>query len=111
MTLFSIAHAAPVAAGATPQAGSMNSSLLMLLIFGAFIYFILWRPQSKRQKQHRDLISNLKTDDEVMTAGGFVGRLTKVEELFFDLQIAENVIIKIQRNAISGLLPKGTVKF
>jgi preprotein translocase subunit YajC len=109
MTLFSMATAAPV--GGAAQGNPMGSSLLMLLIFGAFIYFLLWRPQSKRQKQHRDLVSNLKKEDEIMTSGGIAGKISRVEDVFIEVQIADNVNIKVQKNAISGFLPKGTLKF
>lgn len=110
MTLFTVAHAAPAIGGAAPKS-PMGSSLLMLLIFGAFIYFLLWRPQSKRQKQHRNMVAQLKNHDEILTNGGLTGKVIKIEDAFLNLEIAENVTIKIQKNAIAGILPKGTLKF
>lgn len=111
MSLFSgFTSTAPAAAGTASQANPMGSSLIMILIFGVFIYFLLWRPQSKRQKQHRDLLANLKKDDEVLTTGGIAGKIAKMEDIFIHLQIAENVTVKIQKNAIAAVLPNGTLK-
>lgn len=101
--------AATGAPAGLPHQGS-QIMLVWLVVFAAFIYFFMWRPQAKRAKQHRDLITSLKQGDEVITNGGFMGKITKVDETFLVLQLAENTEVKLQRNAISGVLPKGTIK-
>lgn len=78
----------------------------MLLIF----YFFLWRPQSKRAKEHKQLIENLSKGDEVVLSGGLLGKITKVNEQYAVLEIAPNVEIKVQKTAIASTLPKGTLK-
>jgi preprotein translocase subunit YajC len=82
--------------------------LPMLIIFGAF-YFLLIRPQQKRQKAHTALISELQTGDEVLTAGGILGKVTSVTDLYATVNIADNVEIKIQKSTVSQVVPKGTM--
>ena len=90
------------------QQGDPFSFLLpMIIIFGAF-YFLLIRPQQKKQKAHAQLVSELKIGDEVMTAGGILGRITGVSEHYAIVHIAENTEIKIQKASISQVVPKGT---
>jgi len=90
--------------------GSIGGMLLpMLVIFGAF-YFLLIRPQQKRQKEHNALVSNLSTGDEVVTAGGIFGTITGVSEHFVMLKIAENVEIKIQKSTVTQVVPKGSIE-
>ena len=108
MWLIDSAMAAP-AAGATAQGGGL-SSLVPLLILLAVGYFFLLRPQLKRQKDQRNLIASVAIGDEVITSGGIVGKVIKVEDQFFNLQIAENTVVRIQRQAVSTVLPKGTMK-
>ena len=105
-SLFSYADGAPV----SPEG---PSAIMQLLFFGGFIlifYFLMWRPQSKRAKEHKNLVTSLSKGDEVITNGGIVGKITKVTEDFIAIEIAENVEIKIQKVAISSALPKGTLK-
>ncbi len=102
--LISSAHAQ--AAGG--QQSPMSFFLMMALLFVAF-YFLLIRPQQKRQKQHQQLVADLSTGDEIMTSGGIVGRITSLSEQFVVVEIAENVNVKVQRQTISAVLPKGTV--
>ena len=90
--------------------GSAMSSILMLVAFFAIFYFLLIRPQMKRNKEQRKMISELGKGDEVMTNGGIVGKIVKVGENYTELEIAENVVIKVQKSAVSGVLPKGAVK-
>jgi len=100
-------------AAANASAGSQNpmfSSLLMLVLFGLFIYLLMWRPQSKRMKQHRNMISSLKQDDEIVTSGGLLGRITEIDDNFIHLRIAEDIEVVLQKSAISMVLPKGTIK-
>jgi len=91
------------------QGGSLTSMLLpMAVIFGAF-YFLLIRPQQKRQKAHNELVGALATGDEVLTAGGILGKVTAVSDHYATVQIADNVEIKIQKTTVSQVVPKGTV--
>lgn len=94
-------------AQAAPQGSPFGFLLPMLIIFGAF-YFLLIRPQQKKQKAHADLVSALSVGDEVLTAGGILGKITGVSEHYVIVQIAENAEIKMQRASISQVVPKGT---
>ena len=80
----------------------------MLLIFGAF-WFLLIRPQQKKQKAHQELVNNVEVGDEVMTAGGILGKITGVSEHYAVLAIADDTEIKIQKGSISQVVPKGTL--
>jgi preprotein translocase subunit YajC len=84
--------------------------LLLLVGFVGIFYFLLWRPQSKRRKEHQQLMSGLAKGDEIITAGGVVGRVTKVEDDFVKVQVADNVELRIQKSAVGATLPKGTLK-
>jgi preprotein translocase subunit YajC len=83
---------------------------LPLIVIFAIFYFLMIRPQNKRQKEHRELVAALASGDEVVTAGGVLGKVTAVGEQFLDIEIAPNVSIKVQRHTISAVMPKGTVK-
>jgi preprotein translocase subunit YajC len=98
----------PAYAQAAPQGDPFSFLLPMLVIFGAF-YFLLIRPQQKRQKAHTALVASLSTGDEVLTAGGILGKVTAVSELYATLKIADNVEIKIQKSTVSAVVPKGTI--
>lgn len=89
--------------------GSALSSILMLVAFFAIVYFLLMRPQMKRNKEQRRMLSEIAKGDEVITTGGIVGKIIKIGENYTELQIAENTIVKIQKNAISTALPKGAI--
>lgn len=91
-----------------PQADPFGFLLPMLIIFGAF-YFLLIRPQQKRQKAHTALVSALKTGDEVLTAGGILGQVTNVTDHYATLKIADDVEIKVQKSTVSAVVPKGTI--
>jgi len=97
---------------AAPAASTpgMMSFLPMLVILILFMYFMVIRPQTKRAKEHRNLLSNLKKGDEVITAGGILGRIEELGDDFIVLNIAEKVDIKVQKGSVSGFVPKGTVK-
>jgi preprotein translocase subunit YajC len=101
--LISPAHAQDAA-----QADPFGFFVPMIVIFVAF-YFLLIRPQQKRQKAHAALISALSTGDEVLTAGGVLGRVTAVSEHYATLEIADNVEIKVQKSTVSAVVPKGTI--
>jgi len=91
------------------SAGGLMSFLPLIVIFAVF-YFMLIRPQMKRSKEHRQLVSQLGKGDEVVTNGGLLGRITDVTESFVTLEIADNVQIKLQRQAVTNVMPKGTIK-
>ena len=82
--------------------------LPMIVIFVAF-YYLLIRPQQKKQKAHTELIGALATGDEVLTAGGILGMVTAVTDHYATLKIADNVEIKIQKSTVSAIVPKGTI--
>lgn len=97
------------AQGAAPASDPWLSMLPLVIIFVVF-YFLLIRPQQKRQKEHRDLIGKLAAGDEVVTAGGVLGKITEVSESFVHVEVADGVQIKVQRQTIGSVLPKGTMK-
>ena len=102
---FFISNAYAQAAG---QQGSPFGMLwMMLILFGAF-WFLLIRPQQKKQKAHQELVANISVGDEIMTAGGILGRVTGVSEHYAIVHIADNTEIKIQKGSISAVVPKGT---
>ena len=106
---FFISDAAAAAAPATQQTDPMTS----LIFFGGMIlifYFILIRPQSKRAKEHRELVAQLSKGDEVVTNGGILGKITDVSEQYITVEIAETVQIKFQRQSVATVLPKGSLK-
>ena len=93
--------------------GQQTSAVFNIIFFGGFaliFYFLIWRPQSKRSKELRDLLGSLNKGDEVMTNGGILGKLSKVDDNYIVLQIHENVEIKMQKSAVTAVLPKGTLK-
>lgn len=94
--------------GAPQQSVAFN----LLFIGGMFVlfYLILWRPQSKRAKEHRQLVSELAKGDEVLTSGGLLGKVTKVSDDYVTLQVADNVELCIQKASVAAALPKGTIK-
>jgi preprotein translocase subunit YajC len=91
------------------QPDPLMSFLPLVLIFVVF-YFLLIRPQTKRAKEHKKMVEGLAKGDEVVTSGGLLGRITQVGENFVQLKVAEGVEVKIQKQAVSTLMPKGTVK-
>ncbi|MEO6079969.1 MAG: preprotein translocase subunit YajC [Steroidobacteraceae bacterium] len=104
--LISDAYAqAPAAATASPY----QMPILMVLMLGA-MYFLLIRPQQKRAKEHTNMLSKLAAGDEVVTAGGILGRISDVSDGFVTVEIAEGVRIKVQKSQVSQLVPKGTYK-
>jgi len=107
--LLSMLFATTAFAEASATQGSGLSSILMLVAFFAIVYFLLMRPQMKRNKEQRKMLSEIAKGDEVITTGGIVGKIVKVGENYTEIQIAENTVIKIQKNAISTALPKGAI--
>ena len=105
-----ISNAYAQAAGAAPAGGSSLMQLLPLVLMFVVLYFIMTRPQMKKQKEHRAMIDALAKGDEVVTAGGLLGRVTSLSEGNVGLQIASGVEVQLQRSAIVQVLPKGTLK-
>jgi preprotein translocase subunit YajC len=103
-TTFVLAQAAPGAAN-----GGLSMLIMMIVLFG-LMYFMMIRPQMKRQKEHRQMVSSLAKGDEVVTNGGIAGRVEDVGETFITVEIAPNVKIKLQKGAVQQVLPKGTLK-
>jgi len=89
--------------------GGLMSFLPLIVIFAVF-YFMLIRPQMKRSKEHKQLVSQLSKGDEVITNGGLLGRITDVSDAFVTLELADNLQIKLQRQAVANVMPKGTIK-
>lgn len=85
------------------------ASFIPLILLVVVFYFLLIRPQSKKAKEHKNLLTALKKGDEVVTAGGTLGKITKVEDSFISLEIAKEVIVKVQKQAVTQKLPKGSV--
>lgn len=114
MSLLSIlgittAQAATAAAPHAERAGGLLTFLPMMILLIAVFYFLLIRPQTKRAKEQRQLLENLSVGDEVITAGGIVGRLSKLRDNFVVLNISNNLEIIIQKTSIASVLPKGTI--
>jgi preprotein translocase subunit YajC len=86
------------------------ASFLPLIILFAVFYFLLIRPQLKQAKQHKKLVSELSKGDEVSTSGGLLGKIKEVGDNFLLLEIAKDTEVKIQKNAVSAVFPKGTLK-
>ncbi len=95
--------------GAGPAPNPLMSFLPLIILFGIF-YFMLIRPQMKRAKEQRAMIAALAKGDEVLTNGGILGRIEDIAEQFVVLEVATGVSIKLQKQAISAVLPKGTLK-
>ena len=98
------------AAYAQAAPGSDMMGILMLVGFVVIFYLMIWRPQSKRAKDHKNLLANLQKGDEVVTGGGMTGKVTKVADDFVVLEVADNVELKFQKASIVATMPKGTLK-
>jgi preprotein translocase subunit YajC len=100
------AQTAPAAGGA---AGGLMSFLPIILMF-VVLYFLMIRPQMRRQKEQKTMIEALSKGDEVVTAGGMLGKITKVGDAYVTLEIADGTEVIVQKAAVGTLLPKGTIK-
>jgi preprotein translocase subunit YajC len=105
--LISSAHAQ--AAGAGGGQGIMSALMLPVMLLVVF-YFLILRPQNKRNKDQREMLSKIAAGDEVATTGGILGKVVEVGEQFLSLEIASGVTVKLQKFQVAQLLPKGTVK-
>jgi|TARA_B100001964_G_scaffold182652_1_gene202145 preprotein translocase subunit YajC len=99
-----------MAAEAGPGGPLPGLDLFIIVAFAAVFYFIVWRPQSKRSKEHRELVAGLGKGDEVVTNGGLIGKIVKVEDQYLVFEVADNVHLKLQKGAVAAALPKGTIK-
>lgn len=91
------------------QGGGIESMLLIVLMFGV-LYFLMIRPQMKRAKEHKAMVEALQKGDEVISGGGILGRVSKLNENYVTLEVAQGVEMVLQRSAIQVVLPKGTIK-
>ncbi len=110
--LISTAHAqtAPAAAAAGTKPADLFTSMLPILLMFVVLYFIMIRPQMKRQKEAKSMMESLSKGDEVVTIGGMLGKITKVGDSHLDIEIAKGVEIQIERGAVAKTLLKGTIK-
>ena len=106
---FPISPVIAQAAAPQPAGGGMSMIIMMVVLFG-LMYFMMIRPQMKRQKEHRALIGALAKGDEVVTNGGLAGRVDDVGETFITVEIASGVKVKLQKGAVQQVLPKGSLK-
>ena len=101
-----------ISAAAAQQSGAdapgLLGSFLPLIIIFALFYFLFIRPQMKRAKDHRKMVSELAAGDEVVTAGGLLGRITEVGDSFVTVEFADGIRIKLQKQSVSNVVPKGT---
>ena len=107
---FLIPNAYAQTAAAAPAAGGGLQFLLMMAVLFGLMYFMMIRPQMKRQKELKKMISELTKGDEVLTNGGLAGRIDALDDSFISLEVASGVKVRVQRQAISAVLPKGTLK-
>lgn len=105
-----ISSAYAQASGGLSGSDLLSSPLPMVVIFFVIFYFAFIRPQQKRAKESKAMLQALQKGDEVVTAGGIVGRISKLSDAYANVEIAPNVEITVQRSAISLVLPKGTLK-
>ena len=98
------------AQGAGGSQGDPMFSFIMLIGLFAIFYFLLIRPQQKRQKEHKKMVEDVAKGDEVVTNGGLLGKIIKVGDSFLTVEIADGMQVRVQRMSIASLVPKGTIK-
>jgi preprotein translocase subunit YajC len=103
------AQTAPAAAASGGMESSLMSMLPLVLMF-VVLYFVMIRPQMKKQKEHRSMIDALAKGDEIVTAGGIIGKVTKLGESYVSVELVQGFEVQLQRSAVVQVLPKGTVK-
>lgn len=111
--LIALALATAPAAVLAAPAGAAPSPLqlpIMLAAFFLIFWLMVWRPQSKRAKAHKNLIAELSKGDEVLTNAGIAGKVMKVTDDYIQVEVAENTVLSFQKSAIAAALPKGTIK-
>jgi preprotein translocase subunit YajC len=104
------AQTAPAAAATGGDMMSTLSGMLPLVLMFVVLYFVMIRPQMKKQKEHRTMIDALAKGDEIATAGGMLGKVTKLGDAYVSLEIANGVEVQLQRSAVVQVLPKGSIK-
>ena len=109
MSFFISEAMAQTAPGAAPV-GFDPMSMIFLVGFVVIFYLMIWRPQAKRAKEHKNLIGGLGVGDEVVTGGGILGKVKKVTDEFIVLEVSEGQELKFQKGAVVAALPKGTLK-
>ena len=100
---------AAAAAGGSDMMSTLTGMLPLVLMF-VVLYFVMIRPQMRKQKEHRTMIEALAKGDEVATAGGLLGKVTRLGEGYLTLEISPGVEVQLQRSAVVQVLPKGSVK-
>jgi len=103
------AQTAPAAAAGGDMQSTLMSMLPLLLMF-AVLYFVMIRPQMKKQKEHRAMVDALAKGDEIVTAGGLLGKVSKIGDAYIGVELASGVEVQMQRQAVVQVLPKGTLK-
>ena len=98
-----------MAAGEAPEGGGLQLIFMIALFFG-IMYFMIIRPQSKKAKEHTALLDALSKGDEIVTSGGILGKIVKLGDNFIELKVSDSSTIKVQRHAITSVMPKGTMK-
>ncbi len=99
-----------MAEGAAAQPGGGFELFIFVGLFFLIMYFMIIRPQSKRAKEHKQLVEGLSRGDEIVTNGGILGKITEVDESFVQVEVAKDVTIQVQKHAIGNVMPKGTYK-
>ena len=110
MSLFVSDAWATNGAPASGPAGDPLASMILPIGLIVLFYFFLIRPQSKRHKQHKEMVSALQKGEEVVTTGGLLGKITNVGENFITLEISRDISIHVQKNSVQAVMPKGTIK-
>ena len=100
----------PIAHAQDGGTGGMLATFVPLILIFVVFWFLLIRPQQKKAKDHRAMVGALSKGDEVVTNGGLLGRITDVKDAFITVEVAEGMEVRVQRSAVSNLMPKGTIK-
>ena len=87
-----------------------DPTLFLLFGFMILIYFLMIRPENKRRKTHQEMLASIELGEEIVTAGGILGKVSKITDQYLEISISENTKIKVQKTSISAVLPKGTLK-
>ncbi|MGH8284049.1 MAG: preprotein translocase subunit YajC [Gammaproteobacteria bacterium] len=98
------------AGGAAPEGGSQFITIIIFVVLIAFFWFFLIRPQQKKQKEHQKMLAAINKGDEVVTSGGMLGRVKELGDQFITLEVAKDVEVRVQRQSIGAVMPKGTLK-
>ncbi|MBY4675892.1 preprotein translocase subunit YajC [Marinobacterium arenosum] len=98
------------AEGAAGAAAPEMFNILFLVGFGLIFYFFMWRPQAKRAKEHKNLVGGLSKGDEVVTSGGIIGKVIRLDDDYVVLEVSEGTELKFQKLHVAAALPKGTIK-